>query len=171
MYTQFSDIFFGEDLLLSLYPLTEAESIKYLDIPLYKYRMSDGSICRTLNTKKLNSILAVYNEMYRYIPIWSKDYNLFHYCFLKTYGTTIINFFASSIVQGGSYRETTFLLDKIRLSDTRFIEYLNEILSRDLALSRKQQILGMVIKHKLYSLVYLFYRMRRLTTGAKGKSK
>ena len=170
-YTQFSNIFFGEDLLLTLYPLTKAESIKYLDMPLYKYRMSEGSICRTFNILKLDSILIVYKEMYKYFPLWSEAPDFFYHRYLKTYGTTIISFFVASILQGSSFKATNQFLKSLSVSDKRFIEFLNNISLINKGLSNSQRILGILMKYKLYYLVYSYYRMRRLITFLLGKPK
>ena len=171
LYLQYSDVFFGEDLLLSLFPITEAKTIKYLDVPLYKYRQTEESICRTLKTdkdnksniRKLNSLLTVYNEMSRYLPAWSKESNVFYDLFLKTYGNAFTSFFASSVVQGASYRDTISLINEFKKSDDYFKEYLDKVSSHDLGLSKKQQILRIILKNNLYFLAYVYYKVKRLT--------
>lgn len=159
-FTNFSDVFFGEDLLLSLYPLHQAKSIKYLDLPLYKYRMSDGSICRSFNSRKIESILRVYNEMFKYMSKWDNDSMDLHSLFIKTYGNAVVNFFSSSLIQGAKLYEISNIIHEIRMSDFFYQEYLKKILSKDLKLSMKQKILGLLLRYKQYFLIYSYYKMR-----------
>ena len=161
-FSKFSDVFFGEDLLLSLYSLHKGESIKYLDLPLYKYRMSDGSICRSFNPRKIESILKVYKEMYAYVSVWENDSPGLHDLFIKTYGNTVGNFFASSFIQGAKFYETKNIIHLIRLRDSFYCEYLNNLLSKDFRLSMKQKILGLLFKYKQYFIIYSFYKMRHI---------
>lgn len=161
-FTNFSDVFFGEDLLLSIYSLHQAKSIKYIDLPLYKYRMSDGSICRSFNPRKIESILKVYKEMYDYVSVWENDSPGLHDLFIKTYGNTVGNFFASSFIQGAKFYETKNIIHLIRLRDSFYCEYLNNLLSKDFRLSMKQKILGLLFKYKQYFIIYSFYKMRHI---------
>jgi len=158
----FSDIFFGEDLLLFLYPVTIAKSIKYLDLPLYRYRTTEDSISRTPNLKKLNCILKVYIEMYRYIQIWDDREKSLDRIFLSTYGKTIINFFCSSILQGSKFFQTRQIIQGIRMNDLRYNEYLNEIFTTEIGFFRTKKMAGFLLKHRQYFLVYLYYKIKRL---------
>lgn len=159
-FTNFSDVFFGEDLLLSIYSLHQAKSIKYLDLPLYKYRMSDGSICRTFNSRKIESVLRVYNEMFKYISKWNNDNIDLNSLFIKTYGNTVVNFFSSSVIQGAKLYEIRKIIHQIRMSDSFYREYLKNIVSKDLKLSMKQKILGLLFRYNQYFLIYFYYKMR-----------
>lgn len=158
-YSDFANVFFGEDLLLSLYPLTMAKSIKYIDLPLYKYRMNEDSICRTLNPKKLNSILTVYQEMYKYVPIWDRKGKLLNYFYLKTYGNTINSFFCTSVLQGSKLIKNT--THQIRMNDKVYSEYLNFRFTEEFGLTRKQKIIRLLFKYKLYFIIYLYFKMKR----------
>lgn len=62
----------AEDLLQSLYPITYARKIKYLDKALYVYRINEKSISNSMNVKdikKKNSI-HVYKKIREYCSIW-----------------------------------------------------------------------------------------------------
>lgn len=60
----------GDDLLLSLYMVTGAEKIYYLNEMLYFYRQREGSIVHTHNPNRLSSIKTVHQEMERFIDLW-----------------------------------------------------------------------------------------------------
>ena len=62
----------SEDLLQSLYPITFAKKIIYLDEPLYNYRYNDQSISRCFDKSTLSrkNSLHVYNEIKNIIPFW-----------------------------------------------------------------------------------------------------
>ena len=60
----------GEDLLLSLYLITAAEKIVYVDETLYFYRQREGSIVHSYNPDRARSIKTVHQEMERFIDCW-----------------------------------------------------------------------------------------------------
>lgn len=60
----------GDDLLLSLYMVTGAEKIYYLNEMLYFYRQREGSIVHTHNPNRLSSIKTVHQQMERFIDQW-----------------------------------------------------------------------------------------------------
>lgn len=69
----------SEDLLQSLYPITYANKIFYLDIPLYDYRFNNQSISRNFNKDSISAknSLHVYQEIKNALPLWEIDENDF----------------------------------------------------------------------------------------------
>ncbi len=80
-YSEYYDRNMAEDLLQTLYPITESEKILYINVPLYFYRYNPNSISRSVSYEMLdkNNTVHVYYEMKRYLKIWDMDndeYNL-----------------------------------------------------------------------------------------------
>jgi glycosyltransferase involved in cell wall biosynthesis len=169
-YSVFMDVFFGEDLLLSLYPLTKAKSIKYIDLPLYKYRVSEGSISRTFNSKKLESIRVVYKEMYKYLSVWDPKGESLNKAYIKTYGETLNNLFSFSLSQSSRFLGTKRIIQQISMNDTFYVEYLNGRIPDELDLSMKQNILRLLFKYKFYFFIFLFYNLKRIVASIAGKT-
>lgn len=65
----------AEDLLQSLYPITEARKIMYVDKALYNYRMNEESISRSYRPETISkkNTLHVYEKILEYLPIWQLD--------------------------------------------------------------------------------------------------
>lgn len=67
---RFSDVRHGEDLILSLYLMTNAKKIVYLDEGLYYYRERPGSLVHGFSPKRADSLKKVHGEMARFLEIW-----------------------------------------------------------------------------------------------------
>lgn len=74
-YTQYYGKNMGEDLLQSLYPITTAEKIMFIDKPLYDYRINDDSISRSFRVQTIpgKNIMHVYEKIRMYLPIWGLE--------------------------------------------------------------------------------------------------
>ena len=60
----------GEDLLLSLYSITAAQKIVYINETLYFYRQREGSIVHSFNPGMMQSIKTVNMELEKFVEIW-----------------------------------------------------------------------------------------------------
>ena len=69
-YERFRFVTIGEDILQSLPILDLAESIVYINEPLYCYRKNDNSMTRTGVAKQYQSLRSVFKEMELYINKW-----------------------------------------------------------------------------------------------------
>lgn len=69
-FTDFSYVRNGEDLLMSLYMVTEARKIVYLDEILYFYRQREGSTVHSYSPNRALSIKTVHRELERFIDLW-----------------------------------------------------------------------------------------------------
>ena len=74
-YLQYRNKNMAEDLLQTLWPITQAQEIVYVDRPLYNYRYSPSSISRnfTANTVNSKNTLHVYDKILEYLPLWGID--------------------------------------------------------------------------------------------------
>ena len=74
-YESFYDKNMSEDTLQSIYPLTAARSVGYLDKSLYYYRYNPRSISRnfSVDTIKEKNSNHVYREILKYLPVWGLD--------------------------------------------------------------------------------------------------
>lgn len=70
----------AEDLLLSLFLVSNAQKICYLNQNLYYYRKRPGSIVHTYNPERHRSIKKVHMEMEKYIDEWGmQELHAMHY--------------------------------------------------------------------------------------------
>ena len=70
----------GEDLLMSIPILSNANRILYIDEVLYFYRQREGSIVHTFDISMTKSIKVVHKELETYIDLWGmSDYHSKHY--------------------------------------------------------------------------------------------
>ena len=74
-YTQYYGKNMAEDLLQSLYPMTVARRILFIDRPLYAYRINTESISRSFRPETIfkKNTLHVYEKMLEYLPVWNLD--------------------------------------------------------------------------------------------------
>lgn len=74
-YTQYYGKNMAEDLLQSLYPMTVARKILFIDKPLYAYRINDESISRSFRPETISkkNTLHVYEKLLEYLPVWNLD--------------------------------------------------------------------------------------------------
>ena len=74
-YSAFSDNPMGDDLLMSLYPVTEASRIAYCSAPLYLYRNAPGSLTRRLDDLRYRRLCdaRVMEQLCRYMARWGMD--------------------------------------------------------------------------------------------------
>jgi len=74
-YQQYRNKNMAEDLLQTLWPITQAQKIVYIDYPLYNYRYSPSSISRNFTAETVDSknTLHVYDKIVEYFPLWGID--------------------------------------------------------------------------------------------------
>ena len=80
-YSEYYNRNMAEDLLQTLYPITQSERILYINTPLYFYRYNPNGISRSVSYEMLdkNNTVHVYYEIKRYLKKWGMDndeYNL-----------------------------------------------------------------------------------------------
>lgn len=123
-YNQYRNIFIGEDLLLSLYVMTIAHTIKYIDCPLYYYRMSSGSICRSLDERKLKSIISVNSVLHTYMRIWDFEDENHEKRFQIVYGKQVLEYIKSFIYMKIGFAGSNAIYKKYCESDAIFRRFL-----------------------------------------------
>lgn len=74
-YTAFYGKNMAEDLLFSLYPITYAREIKYIDKVLYNYRINEVGLAHNFSINKIENknSLHVYEKILEYFPMWRFD--------------------------------------------------------------------------------------------------
>lgn len=74
-YSLYYDKNMGEDWFRSIYLLTAAEKIVYINEPLYNYRTNENSISRSFRSETIEkkNILYVYDRLMEYLPKWGMD--------------------------------------------------------------------------------------------------
>lgn len=124
-YSVFYDKNMSEDILQSIYPISEAKKIVYADQVLYNYRINSESISRSFYPSSIpkKNTLHVYKQIKKYLPIWGIDnaeyndklkarwFNDFMYMFAKYYENAsnsddrkaIVEFDWDSMLPEGAY--------------------------------------------------------------------
>lgn len=74
-YENYYSLNMSEDTLQSLYPLTAAKKVVFIDVPLYLYRIIDTSISHDFSVKSIEkkNTNHVYRTILEYLPIWELD--------------------------------------------------------------------------------------------------
>jgi len=74
-YVQYYGKNMAEDLLQSLYPMTIAKKIMFIDRALYGYRINDESISRSFRPETISkkNTCYVYEKILEYLPDWGMD--------------------------------------------------------------------------------------------------
>lgn len=74
-YLQYKNKNMAEDLMQTLWPITQAQKIIYADQALYNYRYSPSSISRNFTATTVNSknTLHVYEKILEFLPLWGID--------------------------------------------------------------------------------------------------
>ena len=80
-YSLYYDKNMAEDWFRSIYLLTAAEKIIYINAPLYNYRTNDASISRSFRPETIakKNILYVYDRLMEYLPKWDMDTAEYHH--------------------------------------------------------------------------------------------
>lgn len=67
----------GEDLFRSIFLLSLADYVKYINIPLYNYRTDNFSISRDFSPDSIEkkNMMYIYDTFIKYLPIWDMDNN------------------------------------------------------------------------------------------------
>ena len=74
-YSKIQKFVMGEDLFVSIYLVTEASRIVWLDKYLYNYRVLENSITRSFSLDKISqkNPLFIYERFLEYLPKWNMD--------------------------------------------------------------------------------------------------
>lgn len=74
-YSKIQKFIVGEDLFVSIYLVTEASKIIWLDKCLYNYRVLENSITRSYSLDKIprKNTLFIYERFLEYLPKWNMD--------------------------------------------------------------------------------------------------
>jgi hypothetical protein len=111
-----SYLFYAEDLVMSLYPLSKAQSICYIDMPYYFYRQNPSSIVKVFNPKKLDNIEVAYRILHEYVNSWEITGDK-EQLFGDSYVSAAITIFNSAIFTGIPYRLFKGLIAQSMRSD------------------------------------------------------
>lgn len=132
----------AEDALYSCYVVQSAESILYLDFPLYQYRVRENSITHIFRRNELNEMITVKTKIKEFMVVWQMDEPGYYELFYKN----ICNYFADWIyrcaVSGLPYKEKKALYHRLR-KETLYVE----------SLPFQNQI-QMKLRHKLFVILF-----------------
>lgn len=74
-FAYYADNPMGDDLLLSLEPMTEARRIAYCDKPLYRYRKTAGGLTQTFDERRYRRLCdgRIVGRLREYLPRWGLE--------------------------------------------------------------------------------------------------
>lgn len=74
-YTPYYKYTMAEDLFMSIYLISEAQKIVYINKPLYNYRIDNESVSRSFNPQMIGkkNTIYVYEHFLEYLPNWNMD--------------------------------------------------------------------------------------------------
>lgn len=134
-YSVFYDKNMSEDILQSIYPISEAKKIVYVSRALYNYRINSESISRSFYPSSIpkKNTLHVYEQIKKYLSVWGMDnkeyndklkarwFNDFMYMFAKYYENAtnindrkaIVEFDWDSMLPEGAYDVNNIYENKV----------------------------------------------------------
>lgn len=151
----------GEDLIQSLYPITNAEKIVYTGQVFYNYRINVRSMTSKVDLKafeKQNSTNGFY-EVMRYMAIWDMtDEDCFNRLYTKRYIRLTTNFWKCFLTL--TCRKDKLKL--IRLIKTYFHEMGNEHFWRNKYLPHMRKLMVLLIKYKMLTILDIMCYVKRV---------
>ncbi len=150
----------GEDLLQSLYPLTVAKKIRFIDKALYYYRMNDSSVSRSFHPETIakKNMLHVYQKIIEYIPIWGMDNN-------DVVSRIKARWFNDTMYTMSMYYEKAQKIEqKKQIVDFNWDSFLPEIKNGECALyeNKKYRNLYEMIKRKKYISIQIYFWKKKI---------
>ncbi|HOA32773.1 MAG TPA: glycosyltransferase family 2 protein [Clostridia bacterium] len=146
-----------EDLYISLQIFTRAESILYLDVPLYNYRTTNReSMTKKFDPTIFKSSTAVRKEVFRHLGIWGIDDEQSKTTFYNWFVKNAFRLMKGSFMLGISRKEKLVLLREM-VQDDFFNDALRKVDKS--YYSKLDRIEIFLFKHKLVVLLYLFNTM------------
>ncbi len=152
----------GDDLLQSLGAFTNARRIKYIDRPLYNYRINASGITGTFDPMVYDAYRVIYRDFLRYLEKWEIEnfdkYELYYSRYLASISSIL--FFSPYDIRG---KEDVYLslLKEVR-SDPGFLEAYDKGMN---GLSLPRKIAMYLLKNGQYGLLSrlkpLVTKMRR----------
>lgn len=158
----------GEDLLMSLYMLTAAQKIVYLDESLYFYRQREGSAVHSYNPDRAKSIKYVHQEMERFIDQWGMPELHPAHCAREVHGwieTMLILMNNRSKISAED-----FLRELRNMASDRYFIKAYEAMDPAI-LSRTYRILARWLYEGRLSLLHTAAKLKTLSSRIKKKSK
>lgn len=153
-YNNLSFVKNSEDLLQSIFPILNANTIVYLPQILYFYRKNENSITNTFDINRFKSIISVREISYYYI----REYNLFDSVKLQIYFTNLfavlVNMAYEIAIQSLSSDSRINILKQMLMNDFVSNEVINRINFN--CLDFKHRIMGYLLCEKKYkSFVFI----------------
>ena len=165
-----------EDLYISLQMFTKADSILYLDVPLYNYRTTNTeSMTKKYDPTLFKSSTAVRKEVLRYMDIWNINDEESKTSFYNWYIKNAFRLMKGSFMLGISRKEKRVLLKEM-VNDSFFNDALRKIDKSYYSRLDKFEI--MLFKLKSIFMLYLYntlifnkYLAKRLIDNAEMRKR
>lgn len=110
----------GEDLLYSLYMVQYAENIQYIDLPMYNYRLRDGSVIHTFRPGDLEDMLRVKKHTEKMMHCWGLTQSRIYEKFYTSIARFLMDYIYRCCVSELPVREKKMLLRRIRTEELYF---------------------------------------------------
>lgn len=159
-YTQYRTIFDCEDLLHSLFPLTYAQSVKFLGVSLYYYRFSLQSASRDINPQIIENHCIVHQAILSMIPLWDNGHeDQYMALFRKGYVLHLCKRLAKAVKVAGGF--ATFRREFVLpvLNDTQFSQYL-PLVRKENAIPLRKRAQLFLLSHHMFRTFFCFHKLR-----------
>ena len=92
----------GDDIIQSLYPITNSKKVKYITDILYNYRINNSSMTSTFNSSVYTGFKYVYRDLRDYLKKWGMEDELHIRMYFKRYlySVSSISFYARNSIKG-----------------------------------------------------------------------
>lgn len=156
-FNSFRFCFSGEDLLISSFPVFNAESVVYTPKHLYNYRVNDEGITHTFDSKKYKSILKVRENAYGYFEKCyfynENNFNVFACGLIRTIMQCVVEICSSSVDKN----DKLFYLNDIQ--NDEFFKQISKKFSKE-KLDKKARIIYELFIRKKYNTLLVLCRIK-----------
>ncbi|HAT4221785.1 glycosyltransferase family 2 protein [Clostridium perfringens] len=150
-YSKYKEIKNGEDLLQSLPIIYNAKKILYMNLPLYNYRITPGSITKKFNRNKFRDITLVRKEVLNYMIKLNIDTEENKINFYYFYASRVLNYILDLIKSDIGIKDKKNILKEIN-SEILFQQALNNKISLRKMNLKEKIILNL---NAMYRILYL----------------
>lgn len=123
-YASLGRMSYSEDLVMSLHPLTHANSIRYLDRTYYWYRKNPGSLVKSFNSKKLTDLSRSFGMVHEKLQSWGLGEDG-ERLFSDAYVSAVITILNNAIFDGVTRKEFRSIVHELVYGEFSIRNYLD----------------------------------------------
>lgn len=145
----------GEDLLQTIAALDAADTIYYINKPLYNYRSVNNGLSKRYNPRSYNSLAYVYEVLEQYLCKWNMSEDTLR---LYQYFMSIVYDDLTRIIKSGASFNEVKRHMKFIWSSAFFQHVRKEVRVKEM--SRTRKVMLFLLQKKLHYPLYVFFRVK-----------